>query len=157
MSPTPRSTWRLRLRNWTNGTRAHEERFDDFRRRPVQRTTAGKPLLAQRILTREPQHHPRRWSVDRGYYRLEARDFLRNPPSPARLSVSCREGAAFGVVHWPFGSSWLPIRAKTGPESRVPSESIPTRDLVGSRLNSHDRQILARVALGKADFGLYDV
>jgi len=96
---TPRTTRRLRLWNSTDRTRAHEQRFDDFRRRPAQRAAPREPLLAQRVLAREPQYHPRRRPVDRCNHRLESSDFLRNPPSPTRLSVSCRERAAVGVVH----------------------------------------------------------
>ena len=98
-STTARTTRWLRLRNSADRTRAHEQRLNDFRRRPAQRATARKPLLAQRVFTREPQHHSRRRSVDRCYHCLESSDFLRYPPSPARLSVSCRECAALGVVY----------------------------------------------------------
>ena len=92
----------------------------------MQRTTTSEPLLAERVLARESKNEPRRRPVDRCYHRLESSDFLRNPPSPARLSVSCRECAALGVVHELFESSCLPEEQRLVRNHVCwPTDSIP--------------------------------
>ena len=108
--PPARRSRRRRLANSPDGSGAEEQRLDDLGARPTKRSTSREPLLAQRVLAREPKHQPRRRSIDRRNHRFEPGHFLRNPAPPARLDIPGHERSAIGLIHEFTGGDYSTVK-----------------------------------------------
>ena len=89
---------------------AHEERLDNLGARPPEWPATRETLFAKRVFAREAENESGRGPVDGRRHRLEASNFLRNPPTPARLGVLGQERSAIRLVHGITGASCSTVK-----------------------------------------------